>query len=179
MSFNRIPVDLRAYQQFVVWRYVDRGGPTPTKLPFSPRNGQVASVTDATTWATFNESVAAFDNGGFDGIGFVFTNADPFAGIDLYFCHELTVMLNVVNTGALCMPKVDETPKPVRTPPRFEAPWANPNGVHRHDGGRQRGKRRAGRHDPLLQGDVMNPPALCRCRATFITFRQRLPDWHP
>jgi hypothetical protein len=25
-------------------------------------------------------------------------------------------MLNVVNTGALCMPKVDETPKPVYTP---------------------------------------------------------------
>lgn len=87
MSFNRIPADLRAYPQWVVWRYVDRGGPKPSKLPFSPRNGQVASVTDATTWATFNESIAAFDNGGFDGIGFVFTDADPFTGIDLDDCH--------------------------------------------------------------------------------------------
>lgn len=87
MSFNRIPADLRAYPQFVVWRYVDRGGPKPSKLPFSPRNGQVASVTDATTWATFSESIAAFDNGGFDGIGFVFTDADPFTGIDLDDCH--------------------------------------------------------------------------------------------
>lgn len=87
MSFERIPADLRAYPQFVVWRYIDRGGPKPSKVPFSPCNGQVASVTDATTWATYSESVAAFDNGGFDGIGFVFTDADPFTGIDLDDCH--------------------------------------------------------------------------------------------
>ena len=87
MSFERIPAELRAFPQWVAWRYVDRGGPKPSKLPFSPRTGQVASVTDATTWATFNESVAALYNGGFDGIGFVFTDADPFTGIDLDDCH--------------------------------------------------------------------------------------------
>jgi len=31
-------------------------------------------------------------------------------------------IINVVNTGALCMPKAGETPKPVRTSARFEAP---------------------------------------------------------
>ena len=87
MSFERIPAELRAFPQWVAWRYVDRGGPKPSKLPFSPRTGKVASVTDATTWATFNESVAALDNGSFDGIGFVFTDADPFTGIDLDDCH--------------------------------------------------------------------------------------------
>jgi hypothetical protein len=87
MSFERIPAELRAFPQWVAWRYVDRGGPKPSKLPFSPRTGQVASVTDATTWATFNESVAALQSGGFDGIGFVFTDADPFTGIDLDDCH--------------------------------------------------------------------------------------------
>ncbi|MBO9580408.1 MAG: DUF3237 domain-containing protein [Sphingobium sp.] len=32
------------------------------------------------------------------------------------------VIINVVNTGALCRPKAGEAPKPVRTSPRFEAP---------------------------------------------------------
>jgi len=73
MSFNRIPADLRAYPQWVTWRFEDRGGTKLAKVPFSPRNSQAASVTDATTWASFGESIAAFDNGGFDGIGFVFS----------------------------------------------------------------------------------------------------------
>jgi len=32
------------------------------------------------------------------------------------------VIVNVVNDGALCMPKPGEAPRPVRTSPRFEAP---------------------------------------------------------
>ena len=32
------------------------------------------------------------------------------------------VIINVVNTGAICLPKPGEPPKPVRTSPRFEAP---------------------------------------------------------
>lgn len=32
------------------------------------------------------------------------------------------VIINVVNTGALCMTKAGKAPKPVRTSPRFEAP---------------------------------------------------------
>lgn len=32
------------------------------------------------------------------------------------------VVINVVNDGALCMPKAGEAPRPVRTSPRFEAP---------------------------------------------------------
>jgi len=32
------------------------------------------------------------------------------------------VIINVVNTGALCKPKPGETPRPARTSPRFEVP---------------------------------------------------------
>ena len=32
------------------------------------------------------------------------------------------VIINVVNTGVICIPKAGEAPKPVRTQPRFEAP---------------------------------------------------------
>jgi hypothetical protein len=31
-------------------------------------------------------------------------------------------IINILNTGALCMPKAGEAPRPVRTSPRFEAP---------------------------------------------------------
>jgi primase-polymerase (primpol)-like protein len=89
-AFNRIPNDLKSCAQFVVWRYEFRdGNPKPTKVPYSARTLQHASVTDSSTWATFEEAVAACApkaNGtasGFNGIGFVFTEGDPFAGIDL------------------------------------------------------------------------------------------------
>ncbi len=32
------------------------------------------------------------------------------------------VIINVINTGVLCMPRSGETPSPARTHPRFEAP---------------------------------------------------------
>jgi hypothetical protein len=32
------------------------------------------------------------------------------------------VIINVINDGAICMPKTGEPPQPVRTSPRFEAP---------------------------------------------------------
>lgn len=89
-NFNRIPAELKRYAQFVVWRYEFRdSNPKPTKVPFSARTLRHASATDSSTWATFEEAVAACapkadgTTSGFDGIGFVFTENDPFAGIDL------------------------------------------------------------------------------------------------
>ena len=84
MSFDRIPADMRVYPQFVLWRAEHRdGSDKPTKVPYSPRSGTHASVGDPTTWGSFDEAVAAHDRGGWNGIGFVFTANDPFAGIDL------------------------------------------------------------------------------------------------
>jgi putative DNA primase/helicase len=42
------------------------------------------------TWATFEEALAAYEAGAppYDGIGFVFCNADPFVGIDLDDCRD-------------------------------------------------------------------------------------------
>ncbi|MHA6721521.1 phage NrS-1 polymerase family protein [Sphingomonas sp. RS2018] len=83
MQFHRIPAPMQAYRQFVVWRYEQRDGSKPTKNLYSPNWGGQASVTDPTTWGSFDEAVAAHAAGGWEGIGFVFTNNDPFAGIDL------------------------------------------------------------------------------------------------
>lgn len=84
MTFANIPVELRAYYQWVCWKFVFRAiGEKPTKVPYNPHNGAHASVTDPTTWADFDTCIRAVDAGHYDGIGFVFTRNDPYCGIDL------------------------------------------------------------------------------------------------
>jgi len=82
-SFERIPFEMRAFAQWIVWRYEDRDAPKPVKVPYSPRNGKCADVTKPETWVTFDEAVAAFNAGNYSGIGFVLTHDDPYAFIDL------------------------------------------------------------------------------------------------
>ena len=80
--FNNIPEEMRNYLQWVCWRYEDNGSSKPSKkVPYSPRLGKRASVTDPTTWTSFDEATAAAQN--FNGIGFVLTENDPFSCIDL------------------------------------------------------------------------------------------------
>ncbi len=81
MNFDNIPHELRAYRQFVCWRYEDRQSIKPTKVPYSALTGELASVTNAHTWASFEEAVQSA--AGYDGIGFVLTDNDPFSFIDL------------------------------------------------------------------------------------------------
>lgn len=84
----RPPDDLTELDQWVLWRY-ELVGERLTKVPFSI-NLRRASSTNAADWGTFEDVCAAlhrnadsFRNGGF---GFVFSRADPFAGIDLDNC---------------------------------------------------------------------------------------------
>lgn len=83
--YENIPYEMRIYPQWVVWRLEDTDAPKPTKVPYSPRTNRLASVTDSNTWATFEEAehAAMNGNGWYSGIGFVLTDKDPFAFIDL------------------------------------------------------------------------------------------------
>ena len=63
------------------------GAKKPTKIPYQP-GGALASSTDSATWSTFDDVRAAYEAGGFDGVGFVFTADDPFVGIDLDGCRD-------------------------------------------------------------------------------------------
>lgn len=85
--FDSFPAALRERRQWVLWRAERREGDKPTKVPYQP-NGRKASVTDPNTWFTFSEIRRAFDRGGFDGVGFMFTVNDPFVGIDLDGCRD-------------------------------------------------------------------------------------------
>jgi len=80
-----IPEELRARPQWVVWKAV---GAKPDKLPYSARTGCKASSTDLMTWSTFEEALEAYKNGEHAGLGFVFSSADPYTGIDLDDCVD-------------------------------------------------------------------------------------------
>lgn len=79
-NLNNIPLELQNLNQWVCWRYEDVGAAKPTKVPYHP-NGNHASVSDPSTWASFKACCEALDR--FDGIGFVFTENDPYCFIDL------------------------------------------------------------------------------------------------
>jgi hypothetical protein len=81
-SFSAIPEELRQYEQWILWRLEDVGGKKPTKVPYSS-NGATASVTNPNDWCSFDEARHHYNSGNYSGIGFVFTEFDPFAFIDL------------------------------------------------------------------------------------------------
>jgi putative DNA primase/helicase len=76
--------DLR---QWVCWRSEERDGKR-TKIPYSPLTGKRASSTDPETWGGYPEAVKACREGGYDGIGFVFTKDDSFCGVDFDRCRD-------------------------------------------------------------------------------------------
>ena len=82
---ERIPEELRARPQWVVWKAV---GDKPDKVPYSARTGRRASSTDLLTWSTFQEALEAYENGDYAGLGFVFSSADPYTGVDLDNCVD-------------------------------------------------------------------------------------------
>jgi putative DNA primase/helicase len=80
-----IPEQLKARPQWVVWKAV---GDKPDKVPYSARTGRRASSTDLLTWSTFQDALEAYENGDYAGLGFVFSSADPYTGIDLDNCVD-------------------------------------------------------------------------------------------
>ncbi len=83
-----IPEELQARPQWVVWAYRQRNG-HHTKVPYSPKTGQLAAVDNPASWSTYAEARAALATRQFSGPGFVFTPTDPYCGIDLDHCiHE-------------------------------------------------------------------------------------------
>jgi putative DNA primase/helicase len=82
---ENIPEELKARSQWVVWKAV---GEKPDKVPYSAGTGRKASSTDLMTWSTFAKALEAYHRGDNDGVGFVFSSADPYTGIDLDDCVD-------------------------------------------------------------------------------------------
>ncbi|KAB1186622.1 MULTISPECIES: hypothetical protein [Haloferax] len=83
---DALPDDLCERAQWVGWRKQTRTG-AETKVPQDVTGGY-ASATDAKTWTTFDEALAYAEAGNADGVGFVFTDDDPYVGIDLDKCRD-------------------------------------------------------------------------------------------
>jgi hypothetical protein len=78
---------LAGRDQWVRWKRVWRDD-EPTKPPFTV-DGRNASTTNPTTWTSFNAVRKAVPTPGHDrGLGFVFTDEDPYVGIDLDGCRD-------------------------------------------------------------------------------------------
>lgn len=84
-NFEVMPEELKALNQWVVWRYVYVPSKTKpwTKPPFQV-NGVKASSTNPATWGSFESIRQAYARGQWDGVGFVL--APPYCGIDPDHC---------------------------------------------------------------------------------------------
>jgi len=80
--FDNIPDELKEFRQWVMWKYENRDGDKPTKVPYSTSN-YPAAVDNPNSWGSFEQVKKAFETGLYSGIGFVLTDNDPFAFIDL------------------------------------------------------------------------------------------------
>lgn len=75
-NLSNIPAELSEWPHFVIYREGD-------KRPYNPRNNQPASVKDPKTWDSFQNACQAMKDYRAKGVGFVFTENDPYCGIDL------------------------------------------------------------------------------------------------
>ncbi len=82
-----IPEELRRRDQWVVWKIEQRNG-RGTKVPYIAGGVGRASTTDALTWRSFEGVVRVLRTDRYDGVGFVFSSGDPYAGVDLDGCRD-------------------------------------------------------------------------------------------
>ena len=89
MNQDEIPGELKALPHWVVWHYEVRPGKRkPAKAPYQPRTGHRARTDLPATWGTHAQVLARYQQGGWHGLGFVFTAGDPYSGIDLDDCRN-------------------------------------------------------------------------------------------
>jgi len=100
IDVDAIPEALRERHQWVTWKYEVRKG-KQTKVPYNPVTGRNALPADGwedkrkkirrppgtakQTWAAFGVALVKLNNpqSGYDGIGYVFSEDDPYFGCDL------------------------------------------------------------------------------------------------
>lgn len=77
-KFEGFPHELLALTRWVVW--------DDEKIPYDPKALKSnASVTDSSTWGTFDQAQTAYFEGGWCGVGFVL-NGDGLVGVDIDKC---------------------------------------------------------------------------------------------
>jgi len=87
--FESIPTELKDLKQWVVWR-LEIKDERLTKIPYrADIPSKKASTTNPNTWSSFAQAIFSLENEkSISGIGFVFTDDDPYIGIDFDKCIE-------------------------------------------------------------------------------------------
>ena len=80
---DSIPNELKQLHQWVVWKAELDDSEKYTKVLYQTNGINKASSTDSNTWTTFENALNAYENGVGEGIGFVLTESDPYACIDI------------------------------------------------------------------------------------------------
>jgi putative DNA primase/helicase len=60
----------------------------PHKLPINPHTGSLAASTRPNTWGSYSDAKMALDRWSLTGVGFAFTDSDPYAGVDIDNCRD-------------------------------------------------------------------------------------------
>jgi putative DNA primase/helicase len=90
-SFDSIPDEMKQTPQWCVWRWEQRGSKR-TKVPYLGVRRH-AKADSPEKWYPYPSTVAMFEGlqgakQPFDGIGFLFTAADPYLGVDVDDCRD-------------------------------------------------------------------------------------------
>jgi primase-polymerase (primpol)-like protein len=83
-----IPPELIARPQWLLWRFIQRPDkPKPDKVPHNCQ-GYRADVTNPEHWSKFGYALQMAQRPGFaDGLGYAFSDEDPFTGLDIDDCY--------------------------------------------------------------------------------------------
>ena len=80
---------LKEYNQFILWKLVEREGKKPLKLPVDYNTGVMGDAHDSNIWTDSETAILMANVHGPEyGIGFVFTGDDPFFFVDIDKCLE-------------------------------------------------------------------------------------------
>ena len=77
-----IPQELKDADRWCLWKFIDRGGKKPDKLPITP-TGEPAKCNDASTWGSFQHVHKSYRKKACPGHGLNFATGDGFAVLDL------------------------------------------------------------------------------------------------
>lgn len=98
VNFVNIPDALKRNASFCVWKMEKRSG-RPTKVPYNPKNGNMAKTNDPSTFADFNTAMKAYAIGCWDGIGY--RVSEGIGAIDIDHCIREDGSLNDVAASIL------------------------------------------------------------------------------
>src|SRR5258706_5616416 len=89
-DYGSIPDELKQLDSWVVWKLESRrdknGVDRLDKVPYSPNTNSRASTAESGTWASYEEALATFQHGQYNGLGFVFSDEDDYVFLDLDKC---------------------------------------------------------------------------------------------